>query len=323
MKKAFALILTAILASCMLTGCGSSESSSSLFKSGNTTNSTASTGIPEGPSPAALSTVKKPQMNVNELIAGQKVENTGSCGENATFTLYENGVAVIEGTGTISRTTLNDAKTVIVGEGITEITRRFFFAFKTLEEVQLPSTLQKIGDQAFKECYSLRSIWVPDGVNEIGEYAFNVCHSLTEVRLPDTVTTMGEHVFRGCDKIETANLPSMLTTVPEGTFYDSKKLKSINIPSGVTEIGNGAFYGCESLTEIVIPAGVTTIDKYAFSYNYGITSVTIPASVETLGKGVFSGWKDTQTIIVEGKTERPSTWDPEWAGEYAKVVWKG
>lgn len=62
-------------------------------------------------------------------------------------------------------------RSVTLGEGIVTIGTAMFYGCSALEEVHFPSTLQKIGDRAFREC-GLTDIDLPEGLAEIGERAF-------------------------------------------------------------------------------------------------------------------------------------------------------
>ena len=60
-----------------------------------------------------------------------------------------------------------------------------------------------IAEEAFNECYSLRSVVIPDGVTSIGDYAFCVCQLLTNIVIPDSVKTIGEGAFYCCFSLTT------------------------------------------------------------------------------------------------------------------------
>ena len=49
-----------------------------------------------------------------------------------------------------------DILSLKIPEGVTAISDNAFFNFKRLSEIQLPSSLKKIGDRAFEGCESLK-----------------------------------------------------------------------------------------------------------------------------------------------------------------------
>ena len=65
-----------------------------------------------------------------------------------------------------------------------------------LSEVYLPEGLESIGYEAFNECGLLKEINLPSTVNNIGDRAF-AYSGLEGIDLPKSVTEMGEYVFTG------------------------------------------------------------------------------------------------------------------------------
>ena len=56
-------------------------------------------------------------------------------------------------------------------EGVEELPERGFFRCHSLRKVRLPSTLKRIGREAFAFCRSLEALAIPEGV-AVGERAF-------------------------------------------------------------------------------------------------------------------------------------------------------
>ena len=140
----------------------------------------------------------------------------------------------------------------------------------------IPSTVTKIGDNAFYGSTGLTSITIPNSVTSIGISAFNTCTGLTSITIPNSVTTIGMYAFSRC---------TSLTSIP--------------IPNSVTTISNSAFYGCTGFTSITIPNGVTTISSCAFRDCINLTSVTIPSSVTSINYDAFKQCNALTSIVVE------------------------
>lgn len=129
------------------------------------------------------------------LIDGINAETTdcyGSCGPDAMY-YYKGGILVIKGTGEIvDNTWANeenddynlDINRVIIDEGITSIGESvfintdYFYISMNLYKVSLPSTLTNIGKKAFCRWKQLTDINIPDSVNSIGDGAFYHCDAL-------------------------------------------------------------------------------------------------------------------------------------------------
>lgn len=107
-----------------------------------------------------------------------------------------------------------------------------------LSEVYLPEGLESIGSEAFKECGLLKGINLPSTVNNIGDRAF-AYSGLEGIDLPKSVTEMGEYVFTG-SKVAYVNFPAGLTGISSGMAKDCPDLIVVNLPRKLQSIGNEA-----------------------------------------------------------------------------------
>ena len=204
------------------------------------------------------------------------IYDSGSCGENVTWTLTADGTLTISGTGAMTDYTYDS--------------RSPWYSCRTyIKRVVMQQGVTSIGDHAFWDCSGLTSVTIPDGVTSIGGDAFSGCAALTSVTIPSSVTSIGGGAFSGCTSLTSVAIPSSVTEIGGSAFSGCTELTSITIPEGVTSIGGGAFSGCTGLTSVTIPDSVTSIGGSAFSGCTGLTSVTIPDSVTSIGNSVFSG----------------------------------
>ena len=60
-------------------------------------------------------------------------------------------------------------------------------------------------EKAFSYCQSLNTINIPNSVNKIGEKAFYECTSLRNLVIPNNVTQIGENAFAGFQNSLTNN----------------------------------------------------------------------------------------------------------------------
>ena len=82
-------------------------------------------------------------------------------------------------------------------EGIVAIEDYAFFYNTEITTLELPSTLQTIGIQAFEGCSNLQSIELPANLTSIGNQAFNICRNLEEITCHATTPpTLGTDAFR-------------------------------------------------------------------------------------------------------------------------------
>jgi hypothetical protein len=66
---------------------------------------------------------------------------------------------------------------------------------KSLKKVIDPSTVIRIGKEAFASCSELTSVELSEGLKEIGDSAFVGCCHSKNIALPSTVNTIGKHAF--------------------------------------------------------------------------------------------------------------------------------
>ena len=260
---------------------------------------------------------------------------SGTCGDNLTWNLDENGTLTISGSGKMkdySRyanhsenapwySQRDSIKNVFISHGVTQIGDYAFYSCSSLASINIPSSVTSIGDSAFYGCTGLTSINIPSSVTSIGDFALCGCSGLSSINIPSSVTSIGDYVFSHCTGLTSVSIPSSASSIGTGTFYGCTGLTSVSIPSSVTSIGYDAFYGCTGLTSINIPSSVTSIGNsalcgcsglssinipssvtsigdYVFSYCTGLTSVSIPNSVSSIGHDTFSGCTSLTSISI-------------------------
>lgn len=74
-------------------------------------------------------------------------------------------------------------------------------------EYQVPDTISKIGDYAFKENKYLRKIVLTDKVTLIGRESFGNMKNLKDIKIPDSVTSIDLDAFKGCKELIDFELP--------------------------------------------------------------------------------------------------------------------
>ena len=233
---------------------------------------------------------------------------SGSCGENVTYVLDDEGVLTIRGSGNMRNYyTDNKAswypyhssiKKIIIDNGVTSIGNVAFYGCSSLTSVELPSSVMSIGTAAFKDCSSLTSVELPFGVTSIGNSAFYGCSSLTSVELPSSVTSIEGFAFYGCSSLTSVELPSGVRSIGENVFEDCSSLTSMELPSSVTSIESWAFRGCSSLTSVEFPSSVTSIGREAFKDCSSLTSVELPSSVTSIGREAFKDCSSLTSVKI-------------------------
>ena len=90
-------------------------------------------------------------------------------------------------------------------EGVTEVNG--FMNYNVVQSVSFPSTIEEIGDNAFKNCTSLREVnIIGKNLKTIGDGAFAGDTSLSVIAIPSSVTYIGKDAFAGWTRGQTVNL---------------------------------------------------------------------------------------------------------------------
>lgn len=90
--------------------------------------------------------------------------------------------------------------TQVIPDQTTEIPEGAFQGSETTG-VDMPESLETIGNSAFADCPNLEVVTVPNQVTAIGDEAFKNCESLTTVTIGESVETIGNGAFDGCENL--------------------------------------------------------------------------------------------------------------------------
>ena len=276
------------------------------------------------------------------LADDNAIVNSGTCGKNLTWTLDSAGLLTISGTGEMADyesktdsasgeeiTTApwgNQAKTVVIKDGVTGIGAAAFYGCSGLTSVTMGSKVTSIGESAFCGCTGLTGIVLPGSVTSIGEYAFSNCESLTAIEIPAGVTTLGNSAFFGCDNLKevrynaraAANLTGLsgafrsagasvggvkvifgesVEKIPSNLFCNCESLTSVTIGSNVTSIGDNAFLDCKGLVEINYNARAAECTEDSFGSGDGL-KVTFGDSVERIPDYIFQDCPGLTSVTI-------------------------
>jgi hypothetical protein len=148
---------------------------------------------------------------------------------------------------------IDGVRTVVEEEarvGVSLIGNEAFRDCRSLREVIIPHSVVNIGSSAFRDCRALSEITIPGSVTRIGDSAFRDCRELREITIPHSVVNMGRRAFRDCANLEKAVIGNGLTALDTEIFADCTNLREIIIGNGVRGVGTGVFANCENLESI-------------------------------------------------------------------------
>lgn len=269
---------------------------------------------------------------------------------------WKNGVLYVDNYLVAINSDFNNVTDYTVQEGTISIANNAFLNYaRNLKSITLPEGLKIIGKTAFSSLYSLSKINIPSTVNKIG---YNAFAQTTIYNDEANWTDNGLYIDNWLVGVKTISLTEF--TVKEGTIgvADGKdtglfptKAQSINkltLSSTLKYIGYRSFMRLK-ITELNLPITLETIDEGAFMTNASLTSVnldecvnlqsigsqafsqaslkdiTIPSNVTKMGELVFNN--NTVDLTINCMTDKkPEGWDNDWNYTYSSkakitVVW--
>lgn len=231
-------------------------------------------------------------------------EKNGTCGENVTWTLDDDGLLTISGTGAMNdfsylgspypTWSVNKA---VVKSGVTYIGEYAFANCSAMTSVSLPDTVTSMGQKAFYACRSLESIRIPNGMTELPSSLFYGA-GLTSIDIPQNITKMGSSVFNGCRMLKSVTIADSVTELGSYAFQNCVSLEEIEVPGSVNVVDAHLFNGCASLQRVTLNEGITQIMYDAFEGCTSLQTVTLPSSLTQYGVGVFSQCGNLREILV-------------------------
>lgn len=218
----------------------------------------------------------------DENSGAVKIIDKGNCGadeggENLKWTLDNNGVLTISGSGAMKDYTWD------------ENVRLDWYVNhkKDIRSVVLDNRITHIGDYAFDKCTNIESVRYTGYTGNAG------------VALPESVTTIGVHAFSDTGVTGTLKLPEHLTEIDSSAFYHCRKLNGeLKLPDTVKKIGGFAFHSCGFTGKLELPASLENIGNDAFDFCSGLTGkLTFPSKMNEIDFSIFQGTGITEVVI--------------------------
>ncbi len=265
-----------------------------------------------------------------------RAAQSGKCGDNVTWSIDDQGVLTIEGTGAMYDYDWNTSpfpdlrpKKVVVKGGVTRVGVYAFPECINLASAEISGSVTSIGECAFTGCQWLTSITLPETLTSIEMWAFNKCMGLTSITIPGSVKTIGEYAFYRCSgltKIESlaetpptcgenvfngVNTETCELSVPKKSVNDYKEADgwkeftktkaSVNVVSS-GKCGDNVTWTLDDEGELTIE-GTGAMTDYNYDSPFKSLStkkVVIKDGVTTIGKCAFEGCKELTSADIPG-----------------------
>lgn len=177
---------------------------------------------------------------------------------------------------------------VVVEDGITAVGYSGIAFFDNVHTIELPATLNTLGQQAFASNEQLERISVRGNntflgadlscITSLSSYVFDGCKSLRYIHLnPDYEGTLKNEFAKNCDSLETIYIPAGVTELVNDTLEGCDNLKNV-IFLGDPVIGANTFLNILDTSKITLYSSVSGGNVESFAIANGIKfSNTVPA----------------------------------------------
>ncbi|MBN2653196.1 MAG: leucine-rich repeat protein [Spirochaetales bacterium] len=231
-----------------------------------------------------------------------------------------------------------------MGWNVTKITSYGFSSCNKITQIELASTITKIGDGSFCDCTSLETLIVPAEEMTIAEFCFstNQNYTLKKIIVPEVLVEAYRNANNWknfANKIIAKEWPSSPLIQGDFTFtanYMSKTWSvaasnneisgEIIIPEqiegwNVTEIGYGGFRDLQSVTSFELPSTITSIKSWAFSGCTNITTFKIHSEqVPTTESSFIQNHPNLKEIRVKEELIENYRSDDNWKSFGTKII---
>ena len=197
-----------------------------------------------------------------------EILESGMCGENVTWTVFDDGRLVLSGTGATEDSDRHSVKNwyrhsevvkhIIIEEGITYIGEWLFHGsdFYSLESVTIPTTVTKIGEHAFNEFYGyLKAVYISD-------------------------------LTKWCSINFAGSLANPLECEAD-LYLNGVRVENLVIPEDVSYIPDYAFKGCTSIRNVAITQNVISVGSFAFNSCYNLGKMVFCGNAPAFGTAAF------------------------------------
>lgn len=227
----------------------------------------------------------------------------GTCGENITWQLSEDGILTISGTGRLEFDI----------DGISVPWKEHRASIKS---VVIEDGITRIGEWLFRDCVNLTDVTLPEGVSGISWGAFYGCSSLTDLTLPKSVKYIGHDAFYNCDQLTAITFPAD-TAVEYSAFEGCDGLTDVTF-LGDAELDSFVFADCVRLAEVTFRGDVSYIEESAFRNCRSLNSITFGGAAPAFADFAFA---DVTAVVLYPCND--ATWTREKQEDYGgTLTWK-
>ena len=215
----------------------------------------------------------------------QRLTNITIDSSNINYKVIDNAIYSINMDTILSHHLASD--TVIVPLTVRVLGMESFSETKKLKFVVLPRNIINIQYGAFSSS-GIRSINLPESLQSIGEAAFKECENLGSIKIPNSVSYLGNSVFSNCSSLSSVVMSNSVTIIPSRAFEYCSSLNSFVWGNSIERINSLAFLYCSKLPKkIIFPESLKVLEGWALERT-GTIEVEFMGIIDTIGKSNFA-----------------------------------
>ena len=150
-------------------------------------------------------------------------------------------------------TNFRNGYTVVISEGVTSIADRAS-SNTGVRKAVIASTVKRIDEYAFSECYLLEEIIIPEGVEEVGAMAYYAC-PVSSIKIPSTLKVIEGGAFWIYGETEDGSPVEL--HIPSVEMWVNVSIVDGNVYTNPMAKAQRVYIGGKVVTDIVIPEGIT------------------------------------------------------------------
>ena len=258
---------------------------------------------------------------VNGIFYEIKSDNEVSVSyDNSTLNIYTGHVAIPESvthdgiTYQVTSIGLDAFKvctsltSVSIPNTVTAIDENAFFGCSSLKSITIPNSVVSIGYSAFSQS-GLTSLDLGTSLQYIGKNAFADCYGLTQLYIPSSLNLIDNEAFKGCNNLKEITLSPDLTevTINDGAFDGCDSLFKItclayNPPILSTNTG----FTDDQFANVKIIVLRTALEAYQCDANWSKFANILPLTYSFQENGIYYEIKNDDEVIVSYNSSTPS-----------------
>lgn len=273
------------------------------------------------------------KMTLAGVTPKPQVLDSGVCGENLTWALYDDGLLKISGTGKMydyvkytepspwykyrdEPYISEDGKTILNSDGSNYLSTTDYYKNNPngwkIKNIVIEPGITYIGDWAFyRVCVD--ELTIPEGVEETGIFCIRYSPTIKRINLPDSLKILDDFAISRNYELETINFGNGLEKIGTAGLQSNNSLECVNFPDSLTQINIqlspaytaaninynavGLLENCTSLKTVYL-GSVNCIPQRTF-LGTAIENIIIPNNVQYIGEYAFYKCEQLKAVSFE------------------------